>query len=560
MKRFTQLFVALDETNRTNEKVAALECYFRAVPLPDAAWALYFLCGRKIPRSVTSTALRRWIAEESQLPDWLVEECYDAVGDLAETAALLLPDNKSRLSLPLHELVEARLLPLAMLPDLARKQLLAQTWRELDARERLVWNKLITGSFRVGVAQTLVVRALAAVAGILPAIMAHRLAGNWQATPADFQRLLHAGENDVEPARPYPFFLASPLEGPPESLGELSEWQCEWKWDGIRAQLIRRQGQTLLWSRGDEMVTETFPEIAAIGAPLPDGTVLDGEILAWTNGRPQAFAKLQRRLGRKNPGEKVRREFPVVFLAYDLLEEQAEDWRKRPLSDRRLRLEQIVAAAQSKFVPGGESEPRMMTPDLFAPEAPAEKTPLPLHLSEVLQPADWAELESFQRTSRERQVEGIMLKRRDSAYGVGRQRGDWWKWKINPLVMDAVLAGAQRGHGRRASLYTDYTFGVWHSGQLVPIAKAYSGLGDEEISVVDEFVRKNTLEKFGPIRFVKPELVFELAFEAVQESTRHKAGLAVRFPRINRWRHDKKAADADTLETIGALIKTGSTA
>jgi DNA ligase-1 len=558
MKRFTQLFVELDETNRTSEKVTALENYFRSVPVSDAAWALYFLCGRKISRAVTSTDLRRWIAEESKLPDWLVEECYDAVGDLAETAALLLPENKSTLDLPLHEFVATRLLPLPLLPDLARKHLLLQTWRESDSRQRLVWNKLITGSFRVGVAQTLVVRALAAVAGILPAIMAHRLAGNWQPTAADFTRLLQAGENTIEPARPYPFFLASPIDGTPESLGDLAEWQCEWKWDGIRAQLIQRQGQSLLWSRGEEMVTETFPEIAAIGSALPDGTVLDGEVLAWEGEKPQAFSKLQRRLGRKNPGETVRREFPVVFLAYDLLEADAADWRARPLAERRLRLEQIVAAAQLEFAPADKSEKRLITPDLFAVGPLPDRTPLPLRLSEVLCPRAWMELESLQRTSRERHVEGIMLKRRTSAYGVGRQRGAWWKWKINPLVMDAVLVGAQRGHGRRASLYTDYTFGVWHAGHLVPIAKAYSGLNDEEISRVDEFVRKNTLEKFGPVRFVKPELVFELAFEAVQQSTRHKAGLAVRFPRINRWRHDKKVADADTLETVRALMKSGA--
>jgi DNA ligase-1 len=306
------------------------------------------------------------------------------------------------------------------------------------------------------------------------------------------------------------------------------------------------------------MVTETFPEITAIGSALPDGTVLDGEVLAWEGEKPQAFAKLQRRLGRKNPGETVRREFPVVFLAYDLLEADGGDWRVRPLAERRLRLEQIVAAAQLEFAPGEPSEKRMITPDLFAAGPQPQKASLPLRLSEVLHPQDWMELESLQRTSRERHVEGIMLKRRNSPYGVGRQRGAWWKWKINPLVMDAVLVGAQRGHGRRASLYTDYTFSVWHAGQLVPIAKAYSGLNDEEISRVDDFVRKNTLEKFGPVRFVKPELVFELAFEAVQQSTRHKAGLAVRFPRINRWRHDKNVADADTLETVRALMKSGA--
>lgn len=553
MKRFTHLFRELDETNRTNEKVAALEKYFRASVPAEAAWALYFLCGRKVPRAVSSTNLRNWIAEESKFPAWLVEECYDAVGDLAETAALLLPENESALDLPLDEFVQTRLLPLTTLPDLAKKNLLLQTWRELNSKERLVWNKLITGSFRVGVAQTLVVRALAKVAGIEPPIMAHRLAGHWQPTPEDFSRLMQAGESETEVARPYPFFLASPLEAKPEALGDIGEWQCEWKWDGIRAQLIRRQGEILIWSRGDEMVTETFPEVADIGRALPEGTVLDGEILAWQLGSPQPFAKLQRRLGRKIAGEKMRRDFPVVFLAYDLLEWNGEDWRHRPLAERREKLEAVVTEAQ-KFVPVREVKKVFHTPDLFQVHELKAVETLPLRISELLTPKDWGELALLQHESRARQVEGIMLKRRDSVYGVGRQRGNWWKWKIDPLVMDAVLIGAQRGHGRRASLYTDYTFGVWSAEKLVPIAKAYSGLTDEEITVVDEFVRKNTVEKFGPIRFVKPELVFELAFEAVQESTRHKAGIAVRFPRISRWRHDKKITDADTLETVRALM------
>ncbi|MDB6171430.1 MAG: ATP-dependent ligase [Chthoniobacteraceae bacterium] len=558
MRRFTRLFVALDETNRTNEKVAALESYFREANPRDAAWALHFLSGRKLPRTVTSTALRNWAAEAAGLPSWLVEECHDAVGDLAETAALLLPDTPSTIDLPLHELIENRLLPMRDAPETMRKEMLLRTWSELDAKERLVWNKLITGSFRVGVAQTLVVRALASVAGVEQAIMAHRFTGRWQPTADDFNHILNPNpEAGGEVARPYPFFLASPLEGNLEALGPLSDWQAEWKWDGIRAQLIRRQGEVLVWSRGDEMITESFPEIAEAGRAFPDGTVLDGEILAWQGELPEPFSRLQRRLGRKVVSRKMRGDVPVVFLAYDLLEWKGEDWRARTLEERRRQLESALDDALHRPVEiaGKPLTAIGETFDLFELEHFSPIPALPLRLSAVLTPDSWESLLPMQHESRVRGVEGIMFKRRSSPYGVGRQRGDWWKWKIDPFVMDAVLINAQLGHGRRASLYTDYTFAIWHENKLIPVAKAYSGLSDAEILEVDAFVRANTTDKFGPIRAVKPELVFELAFEAVQESTRHKAGIAVRFPRMSRWRHDKKAADADTLENLRALLR-----
>ena len=550
MRRFTQLFTTLDETNRTNEKVAALEEYFRAAEPADAAWALHFLCGRKVPRAITSTLLRAWAGEEAGLPAWLFAECYEAVGDLAETVALLLPENAPALSPPLHELIAQRLLPLRAATESARRELLVRTWRELHGAERLVWNKLITGGFRVGVAQTLVVRALAAVAGIEPPLMAHRLLGRWQPTAEDFRRLVEARDAGAGAvARPYPFFLASPLEGEPASLGEIADWQAEWKWDGIRAQVIRRGGEVLIWSRGEEIVTDSFPEIAEAAGALPDGTVLDGEILAWSGDAPQPFARLQRRLGRKTVSARMRAAFPVVLLAYDLLELDATDLRARPLVARRGFLEKVMDDAQQRAP--ASAEPL----DWFQAVA---RPPWALRISEVLRPASWDELAALRRESRERQVEGIMLKRRASPYRVGRERGDWWKWKIEPLLLDAVLISAQLGHGRRASLYTDYTFALWENGKLVPVAKAYSGLSDAEILKVDAFVRANTTGKFGPIRAVKPELVFELAFEAVQESTRHKAGLAVRFPRMNRWRRDKKPEAADTLENLRTLLRSGS--
>jgi DNA ligase 1 len=411
--------------------------------------------------------------------------------------------------------------------DRARRESMVQAWREMSDRQRFVWNKLITGEFRVGVSQNLVVRALAEASGVDAKVLAHRLMGDWQPT-ADFgAEILAKTTADTDVSRPYPFCLAHPLEGTVEELGPVQEWQIEWKWDGIRSQLIRRQWQTFLWSRGEELITDRFPELAAAGALLPEGTVVDGEVLPWKDGGPLPFTQMQRRIGRKELGPKILSEVPVLLVAFDLLEYKGEDVREQPLEWRRAELERIVAAA------GSDSH---------------------LATSPLVTGASWEELKRTRDEARSRGVEGFMLKRRGSPYRVGRRRGDWWKWKINPYSVDAVLIYAQPGSGRRASLFTDYTFGVWDQGELVPFAKAYSGLTDDEIRQVDAFVRNNTLEKFGPVRRVKPELVFELAFEAIQRSGRHRSGIAVRFPRIARWRTDKKAEDADTIETVRALL------
>ena len=401
---------------------------------------------------------------------------------------------------------------------------LVQAWRELDEGQRFAWNKLITGEFRVGVSQSLVVRAIAETSGIAPEVMAHRLMGEWQPTAEFWRQLVAPDTRDADISRPYPFCLAYPLEGDVADLGDPAEWQIEWKWDGIRAQLIRRQWRTFLWSRGEELITDRFPELQALGAQLPEGTVIDGEVLPWKDGAPLPFAQMQRRIGRKVLGPKILAEVPVVLVGYDLLELNGEDIRERPLEWRRASLQAI------------------------APPASA------LVLSPIVNEPTWDALRQLREQSRARKVEGFMLKRLGSPYRVGRRRGDWWKWKINPYSVDCVLIYAQPGNGRRASLFTDYTFGVWDDGKLVPFAKAYSGLTDEEIREVDAFVRRNTLEKFGPVHAVKPELVFELAFEAIQRSPRHRSGIAVRFPRMARWRHDKKAEDADTLDTIRSLL------
>ncbi|HEX2205273.1 MAG TPA: ATP-dependent DNA ligase, partial [Longimicrobium sp.] len=410
------------------------------------------------------------------------------------------------------------------------RRLVLAAWAELDGAQVYVWNKLITGSFRVGVSQSLVVRALARLSGVDEAAIAHRLMGAWEPGPGLLERLLGADTSDADLSRPYPFFLAYALEGEPEELGDARDWQAEWKWDGIRAQVVRRRGGTWIWSRGEELVTERFPELAEAAALLPDGTVLDGEIMPWKEGAPLPFAQLQRRIGRKALGPRILSEVPVVLLAYDLLEFEGEDVRERPLAWRRARLEELLArtAGPGRFLP--------------SPVAAAE---------------EWDAVRRAYGEAREASAEGLMLKRLDAPYGVGRRKGGWWKWKVEPFTIDAVLLYAQRGHGRRAALYTDYTFAVWSEGELVPFAKAYSGLTDAEIRRVDAFVRRNTVQRFGPVRAVKPELVFELGFEGVQRSPRHRSGVAVRFPRMLRWRTDKAPEDADSLETILAMLDAG---
>jgi DNA ligase-1 len=534
MKAFADLFLALDETTRTNAKVEALVSYFGTASPSDAAWAVYFLVGRKPRQAVPSKKLREWAAIDAGIPDWLLGECYDAVGDSAEAVALLLPPPERSSDRPLAEWVEGVLLTLRDREEEDQRRVLLDAWAEMDRTQRFVWNKLISGQFRVGVSAQLVTRALAKVGGLEPGAVAHRLMGDWSPSADFYRSLIHPDDADANLSRPYPFCLAHPIDETglgPEALGDPNDWQAEWKWDGIRCQLIRRKGETFLWTRGEELVTDRYPELSGLGPMLPDGTVIDGEILVYRDGVVQPFAQLQRRIGRKTVGKTMLTEVPVALFAFDLLEIGGEDLRSRPLWERRERLAGLVEATN---VPGR------------------------LVLSPTVEGSSWAELAGQRATSRERLAEGLMLKRRESIYQVGRVRGDWWKWKISPITVDAVLTAAQRGSGKRASLYTDYTFSVWdESGRLVPIAKAYSGLTDEEIRRVDAWIRRNMVEKFGPVRTVTPELVFELAFEGIQRSSRHKSGVAVRFPRIARWRTDKKAEEADRLETILALIAGG---
>jgi DNA ligase-1 len=570
MKAFAELYAQLDATTSSNAKLAAMQHYFAHAAPEDAAWAVYFLAGGRPRQLVPTRLLREQAMQLSALPEWLFEESYQAVGDLAETLSLLLPQAEHSSEEGLASWMENKLLPLRGLPPEELQERLPTFWAQLDRQSLMVCLKLITGSFRVGVSKLLVTRALAALAEIDSKRVAQRLVGYTDLShrpSAEGYLKLIAEESDDEHAQrggqPYPFFLAHALQQPVDQfetlLGPAENWQVEWKWDGIRAQVVKREGRLWIWSRGEELVTDRFPELHSLTPCLPDGTVIDGEIVVWKPSNPapdgenafalrtpspaepgqsapsvQPFALLQQRIGRKTLGKKILDEVPVVVLAYDLLEWDGHDWRSRPQHERRTQLEQVIAQANS---------PVLMP-------------------SPVLTGKDWLDLGRQREASRSLGVEGMMLKARDALYGVGRTKdmGVWWKWKIDPFSVDAVLIYAQRGHGRRASLYSDYTFAVWDNPPeasertLVPFAKAYSGLTDEEMRKVDAIIRKTTVEKFGPVRSVTPTLVFELGFEGIALSKRHKSGIAVRFPRMLRWRLDKPVAEADTLATLQDLL------
>jgi len=568
-KAFAQLIHLLGISTKTNDKLDALINYFANADDKDKVWTIAMFSGRKPKRFVSPAQLRQWCTELTGLPQWLFNECYHTVGDLSETIALLLPPemaltgdygeagSASGLTANEPEVINEnapastegniktlswyleQFIALASQEEIFRKKFIIESWNELEPVERFVFNKLISGNFRIGVSQQLVINALSKVAKQDASVIAHRISGNWDPSTANFDSLLLDSSANIDASKPYPFYLAYPVEEDPSLLGEPREWQAEWKWDGIRGQVIKRNGQLFVWSRGEELMTEKFPEYQVLLQLLPEGTVLDGEILAvkindraeqgstrqsWS---PLPFSYLQTRIGRKNITKKQLQEAPVGFIVYDLLEYNGEDWRQKPMRERRNQLEQILNNIEHSVI----------------------------HISPIIDFTGWEQLAAIRQQSRNGNAEGLMLKRKVSAYLAGRKRGDWWKWKIDPLTIDAVMIYAQKGSGRRSNLYTDYTFAVRDGDKLVSFAKAYSGLTDKEFAQVDAFVKRNSIEKFGPVRTVKPELVFELAFEGIAASSRHKSGVALRFPRINRWRKDKLVSDINTLADLQDMLR-----
>ncbi|WP_410510679.1 ATP-dependent DNA ligase [Nodosilinea sp. E11] len=558
MQRFTQLFLAIDATTYTNEKVRSLQAYFHEAEPADKVWALYLLLGKTRRRTVTSRVLRDVFLQISAIPEWLFKDCYAQVGDSAEVIALLLRDvdlagnspknsavpcrgkrpfaptevagdsqSHSSRSIPLHQWME-EIIPMykAMETDEERRDLIVSWWAALNNTEIFVLNKILTGAFRVGASAKLVIKGLAAATGISEAVLTHRLMGEFTPTVEFYASLTSEAATQNAPSQPYPFFLATSLDEAKFQAEACDRWQAEWKWDGIRAQVIKRADQVFVWSRGEDLVTSQFPEIEAMMATFPNGIVMDGEILCWQDGRPLSFNHLQKRLGRKQVSKKVMEANPVHFIAYDLLEYGGVDIRQKRWGDRTHHLSTLLAVHT-------------------APN---------LHQSTPLTFSSFAELVELRANARQQGAEGLVVKAIDSPYLVGRKRGYWWKYKVDPMSLDAVLIYAQAGSGKRANLFTDYTFALWQGDTLVPFTKAYSGLDNAEIDALDKWIRRHTTERFGPVRSVEPIQVFEIGFEGIVASTRHKSGISVRFPRILRWRNDKPAAEADTLESAKALL------
>ena len=564
MRQFAQLIKTLDGTNKTNVKVQALSNYFLEATDKDKVWTIAILSHRRPPRPVNTTLLRTWAAELSNIPAWLFEESYHIVGDLAETIALVVPSSEKGSKKSLTTFLQ-EMIALKPKSEAEKKEYLFQNWSVLDYYERFVFTKLITGGFRIGVSQKLMTRALSKATGIEEDILAYKLMGNWDPNRISFHDLILEEKESDYLSKPYPFFLAYAVEDDVSDLGDVNQWSVEHKWDGIRCQVILRNDELFVWSRGEELVTDKYPEFEAFVGVIPNGTVLDGELLPYPKGEIGTFKDLQTRIGRKNISRSLLEKIPVKLKVYDILEWKGKDIRNTTYLERRKILESVISTtlnhqdaerwSLSARLPDGQ--------EVEMSRSNSSGNELPLLLSERMQFDSWAEVAKEREKSREKRSEGLMLKRNESTYQVGRKKGDWWKWKVDPLTIDAVLTYAMRGHGRRSNLFTDYTFALWDQNdqgekELVTFAKAYSGLTDKEFRQVDAWIKKNTLDRFGPVRSVTPQHVFEIAFEGIAPSKRHKSGVATRFPRILRWRKDKKIEEANSLDDLKGLIPSGT--
>ena len=557
-RSFGNLINNLEQCNSTKKKINLISVFIKDIDPRDGSWILLLLMSTRQKRVITGRRLKDILQASFRMPSWLIDDCFAQVGDSAETISLLWPQLKSELtdaniecsevynklfnepkeSKPLHWWMETLLPAIKDATETTQNRLILKLWSDIADQDHYLTNKLITGGFRNGVSKGLVVKSIAQAYELDESTVLERLMKPIEINNIWFQELTHpvSINRTDRGAIPYPFYLASPVEIEKIKETPPADWRLEYKWDGIRGQLIKRDTGAYLWSRGEELVNHVFPEIIEMAENLPDGTVLDGEILCWQKDvrKPMAFASLQRRLGRKTVNKKLLKECPTVFLAYDILEHKSIDIRAYNLRDRLKLLESV----QLNY-----NHPCLV-------------------IDNEKEFAEWEELIQLRDRARLEGAEGLMIKKISSHYLSGRKRGYWWKYKHDPMTLDAVLIYAQAGTGKRANLFTDYTFALWDDSnknskdrKLVTFAKAYSGLNNSELMELDKWIRTHTIERYGPTRVVEQKQIFEIAFEGVMESKRHKCGLAVRFPRIHRWRIDKPVMEADCIEQAQALLK-----
>jgi len=518
MRLFGQLLQACLQEPKTLQKISLLSDYFNEESPENMPMALHFLMGENMGRFCSGRQLREWAAQLLGLPDWLVDESYEALGDNSETISLLFPNKPSSLAHDLKAVCE-RIQQLKSEPIDVKKDWIIDVWSKSSRDDIYTFNKLLGGGIRIGASKKNVLKALSRTVHLDVDILEQRLLGTWEPTKIAYDALVNPDDIAGKGTCPYPFFLASPIQDVDATLMPFSDWQIEPKWDGIRAQLVHRQEGTQLWSRGNDLISDQFPDILDSASELPYG-VYDGEVLAWGADGPQPFADLQKRLNRKKVTRQLLASIPCIMMLYDCLEFEGVDVREQALHERCKKI-------------------RDLRPPFY--------TSNPLTLNGV------SALNDYVKNARNNRVEGVIIKRLSSAYKSGRVRGDWWKLKVDPLLLDVVIMYAQKGKGIRSGLFTDYTFGVWDNNQLVPIGKAYSGLTNDEIKQVHQILNNHLTDRFGPVRGVSPCVVLEVAFDSIQESPRHKSGLALRFPRINRLRLDKPVEEANSLEDARAL-------
>jgi len=527
MKAFAKLISNLEQTSKEAFKVTALAQYFSNATDEDKLWTLALFTGTRPKRVVDIKALKEFAEQVYTEGEWLFEASHQIVGDMAETIAYFLPKAKRNGNHTLSEWI-SMIRTIFNAERIDQRDAITKAWDTLRPEERFIFNKLITGGFRIDVSLKLLSKALAIVTGKDENLLAHKLNSDWHPDEVSFETLIFTENPEAEKSKPYPFHLAHTLESTVAELGDISNWQVERKWDGIRVQVIVRGNKISIWSRKGDILSSKVPELKPLAESMEDGTVLDGELICFKNGKILPINNLRTRFGRRNNSKKQFEESPCVFMAYDILEFKGEDIRNKDLAERRKKLEKVILQYYDEH-----------------------KIIL---LSDIINNDNWESINSEREKSREHQVTGLVLKNKKSIYGSSRVEGDWWKWPVDPLFIDAILLYAQAGEGGSSKMYREYSFALWHGEDLVTFAKAKSGLEDKELKELTSFVKKNTKEKFGPVRSVAAVQIFRLAFDSITASKRHKSGILLKNPRLIEWLRDKNIEDGNNLDDLKKML------